>query len=127
MNIVAVCTGNTCRSPIIEGLLKGMYPKFNVKSFGIYANKEKVSKNAVLALKQEGIDISDKISAPLDLNALLNADLVITVSEGHKEYLKSLGAQKVINIDCPDPYNQDLDFYIKTKDYIKQKLKEISF
>ena len=35
MNIIFVCTGNTCRSPMAEGILKHLAPDFIVESRGI--------------------------------------------------------------------------------------------
>ena len=128
MKVLAICTGNTCRSPMVMGLTKKLYPDFEVDSAGIFACGEEISKNSVLALLEEGIDLSGYISKSLTLDALESADVILCATNSHKEAIENFVAnKKVIVLDCPDPYGADLKTYIKTKDYLLQKLKEISF
>lgn len=128
MKVLAVCTGNTCRSPMIMALLKKLHPDLSVDSAGIYSWGEEISENSVKALETEGIDLSGYISKPITQDLLDQADLIITATKEHKAMLKSFAKKKrIISLDCPDPFGQDLETYIKTKDYILSKLKEISF
>ena len=128
MKVLAVCTGNTCRSPMIMALVKKLHPSFEVDSAGIYALCEEISHNSVLALAEEGIDLSGYISKPLTQEMLDEADVIITATQEHKALLKNfLKGQRVFSLDCPDPFGQDLETYIKTKNDILAKLKEISF
>jgi len=39
MKIIVICTGNTCRSQIAEGLLKAKYPNFDIYSAGTKPEK----------------------------------------------------------------------------------------
>ena len=57
MKVLAICTGNTCRSPMIMALVKQLHPNLLVDSAGIYACGEEISENSVKALKEEGIDM----------------------------------------------------------------------
>lgn len=128
MKVLAICTGNTCRSPMIMALVKKLHPHLLVDSAGIYACGEEISENSVKALEQEGIDLSGYVSKPLTQDMLDKADLIITATKEHAALIKNfLNGQKVISLDCKDPFGQDLNTYIKTKDEILQKLKEISF
>ncbi len=128
MKVLAICTGNTCRSPMIMGLLKKLYPELEVDSAGIYACEEEISENSVKALQEEGIDLSGYISKQLTPDMLEDFDVILCATASHKEMLKSfLTNKQVYVLDCPDPFGADLDTYIKTKDYLLQKLKEISF
>ena len=57
MKIIVICTGNTCRSQIAEGLLKNKYIHAEVYSAG--TNPElHVNPYAVKAMSEEGYDIS---------------------------------------------------------------------
>ena len=128
MNILAVCTGNTCRSPMVMALIKKLHPEHNVLSAGIFANEEPISQNSVLALKQEGIDLSDYISVQLTPQMLEEADVVVCATKEHEMLIKAfLKDQKVFVLDCPDPFGGNLETYIATKDYLIEKIKELSF
>ena len=128
MKVLAVCTGNTCRSPMIMALLKKLHPSFEVDSAGIYAHAEKISENSVKALQEEGIDLSGYLSKQLTPDMINSADVIITATQEHANMLKGfIKEQRVISLDCPDPFGANLQTYIKTKNDILAKLKEISF
>ena len=57
MKIIVICTGNTCRSQIAEGLLKAKYPDYEIYSAGTKP-EEIVNPFAVKAMAEEGYDIS---------------------------------------------------------------------
>lgn len=87
-NVLFVCTGNTCRSPMAEGLLKSMAPDdFQVQSAGLvaaagqgaYPHVEKV-------LKKRGIAINHR-SQRINMELLAWADIILTMTQGHKAAL----------------------------------------
>tara|TARA_B100001027_G_scaffold208106_1_gene173134 strand:- start:477 stop:896 length:420 start_codon:yes stop_codon:yes gene_type:complete len=60
MNILFLCVGNSARSQIAEALAKDMFPKsFTIISAGSIPSK-KVHPNAILCMKEIGIDITNK-------------------------------------------------------------------
>ena len=66
MKVLFVCTGNTCRSPMAEGIFRkmmhdrGMEDKVLCQSAGLSAvDGDPVSENAVLACREIGVDISE--------------------------------------------------------------------
>lgn len=87
MNVVFVCTGNTCRSPMAEVLLKYKSPNIHVQSAGIFAGKNgQANHHTIEALKQKGIEL-DHLSQPVTEELLHWADLVITMTTQHKQSL----------------------------------------
>lgn len=76
-SIYFLCTGNSCRSQMAEGWAKKLLPDWEVKSAGIEAHG--LNPNAVKAMKEIEIDISNQTSDIIDMETLNNADLVVTL------------------------------------------------
>ncbi|KAA9021088.1 arsenate reductase (thioredoxin) [Niallia endozanthoxylica] len=77
-SIYFLCTGNSCRSQMAEGWAKKyLGDEWSVYSAGIEAHG--LNPNAVKAMKEVGIDISNQTSDRIDLEILNNADLVVTL------------------------------------------------
>ncbi|TKD72451.1 arsenate reductase (thioredoxin) [Pseudalkalibacillus hwajinpoensis] len=76
--IYFLCTGNSCRSQMAEGFgKKHLSDDYNVYSAGIEAHG--LNPNAVKAMKETGIDITNQTSDMIDKEILNNADLVVTL------------------------------------------------
>jgi arsenate reductase len=84
MNILILCTGNSCRSQMAHGFLKSFNKELNVFSAGTHPSG-KVSSKAVTAMKETGIDISSHY--PKSVETYLNDiwDFVITVCDDANE------------------------------------------
>ena len=142
--ILFVCTGNTCRSVMAQGLLKNMLREKgieNVKvnsagiaalpSYGIYGLLEKV-------LKEEGIEISNHKPTQITPQIVRDADLILVMERRHKEailemapevenrvfLLKEFAGEKE-NLDIPDPIGQPEEVYRKRLEEIKEYLLKI--
>lgn len=93
--ILFVCTGNTCRSAMAEGILKKMLEgrtkgdsKFNIISAGIYALPGMNSTyEAILAASELGVDISQHKAHQLREDLVKKADLILVMSHTHKDYI----------------------------------------
>lgn len=73
-----LCTGNSCRSQMAEGWGKEILgDEWQVLSAGIEAHG--LNPNAVKAMKEVGIDISNQTSDVIDTGILNNADFVVTL------------------------------------------------
>lgn len=76
--IYFLCTGNSCRSQMAEGFgKKHLSDNYNVYSAGIEAHG--LNPNAVKAMNESGIDITNQTSDMIDTEILNNADLVVTL------------------------------------------------
>ena len=79
--IYFLCTGNSCRSQMAEGWAKKhLSDEWDVKSAGLEAHG--LNPNAVKAMKEVGIDITNQTSDVIDTSILNNAELVVTLC-GH--------------------------------------------
>ncbi|OCA90194.1 arsenate reductase (thioredoxin) [Bacillus sp. FJAT-27986] len=80
--IYFLCTGNSCRSQMAEGWAKEILPDWNVKSAGLEAHG--LNPNAVKAMQEVNIDITNYTSDVIDPDILNHADLVVTLC-GHAD------------------------------------------
>ena len=113
--ILLVCTGNTCRSPILQALLKEKLKSFDkkveVKSVGISVGEgDKVTQEARNALKNYGIVIRHK-PTQLKQEDLQRADTIITMTDEIKNYLsgnicayKIYSMRQAVGFNVPDPF-----------------------
>lgn len=84
MKILILCTGNSCRSQMAEGILKFINPEFEVFSAGTNP-KDRINPNTVRVMKEIGIDISAQY--PKNVDEFINTpfDYVITVCNNARE------------------------------------------
>lgn len=87
--ILLVCTGNTCRSPMGEALLRRAleargWSHVEVRSAGVGAAPgARASAEAVRVAERHGLDLSDHRSTPLEGELMDWADLILTMSPSH--------------------------------------------
>jgi len=121
--IVFICTGNTCRSPMAEGLLKHFSEGKNIEvsSRGLMVFSQiPANDSAILVMNEQGIDITKHISKPFDKDELEDNTLVLTMTRRHKTVLTQHGFNgDVYSIkefigeqgDVNDPYGGDIYIY----------------
>ena len=84
MNILILCTGNSCRSQMAHGFMESFDERMTVRSAGTEASG-KLNPKAVAAMKEIGIDISHHTSDSVDKYLGEEWDYVITVCGGANE------------------------------------------
>lgn len=87
--VLFICTGNVCRSPMAEGLLRHMAgDRVKVASAGLGAGHgQPPSAHAIEVLEQEGIDITDIRSQPVSAQLLQQADHIFAMTRDHQDML----------------------------------------
>ena len=117
-----VCTGNTCRSPMAEYILKDLINKaevvdIKVTSAGLMANEnDKISANAKVALKQLGITVRRYKPKRTTEEICRRQNAIICMTAAHKRYF--VGFSNIYTIDeltglgeIADPYGMDQTAY----------------
>lgn len=129
MNIVFVCTGNTCRSPMAEGLFRKKTKAFadycHISSCGLSAMPgDTASENAVLVLQKNGIDISSHRSRQINNYIIDEADRIICLAKSHYDALFPIAGKKLILMGngIPDPYMGNEKVYTICADSIENEI-----
>jgi len=136
--IVLVCTGNTCRSPMAETLLReqirqklGSEDKVRVLSAGVAAGVGSgASPQAVEVMGSRGLDLTGHSSRPLD-DAVMNvADLILTMTRGHRAAILAAWPNMEDRVhtlrrdggDITDPVGMPVEVYQSCSEQIDQEL-----
>lgn len=131
-HILTVCTGNICRSPMAEGLLKHLLPpqiknQITVSSAGTHGlHGHQASPLAVEALEAWGIDIKSHRARQISRDLVRRSNLILTMEKMHFDMVRSslLFNKSRVKLlthfgpshmapEVEDPYGQPLEAYQK--------------
>ena len=127
MKILILCTGNSCRSQMAEGFLRSLGPQMEIISAGTRPEKQ-VNPNAVIVMKEIGIDLSGHFPKHVDRFVNESFDYVITVCDNARESCPFFSGKvgKRVHIGFEDPADargtdeEILNEYRRIRDLIKK-------
>ncbi|MFP0970369.1 low molecular weight protein-tyrosine-phosphatase [Acinetobacter baumannii] len=129
-NILVVCIGNICRSPMAEYFLKQQHPQLNIESAGISGLVGHQADNkAQLCMQRLGIDMQPHVARKLSAEHLKKADLILVMSHNQQKHIEQtwpFAKGKIYrlghwqNKNVPDPYQHDQAFFDETCQLIQQ-------
>ena len=136
--VVLVCTGNTCRSPLAEALLRRALAargvtEVEVSSAGTGAwEGAPASEGAYLVALEHGLDLSGHRARLLTGDVTAAADLILTMARHHRARVLELGATGQVHLlgdfagragagaEVADPFGADLEVYRQTRDELAE-------
>jgi protein-tyrosine-phosphatase len=127
LNVLFVCIGNSCRSPMAESIvLRDAADLFECASAGLHALGV-VQKQTLQTLETNGYPTDGLHSKPLLNDAWADADLVINMS-GHprERAFAHRDWHKVEDWDVEDPYGSDPQVYQRIFEDIRTRIKMLA-
>ncbi len=147
LRIALVCTGNTCRSPMAEGLARKLLAErlsvradeigqfgFELRSMGVQAAVgQPASKHALGVMKEQGIDLSAHEARAAQAEDIARFDHVFCMTRGQRAALAAAlppGKDRKLELldpdgrDIPDPIGGAREDYQHTAEVIAACLKQ---
>lgn len=123
-NILTVCTGNICRSPVAEAALRMAFPDLSVGSAGLHALVGRdTDPDSAAAAAQHGIEMHPHAARQFDERLGRAADVILVMETHHRQEIAArwpqfLGKTFLLGHfdgarEVPDPYRQPLGMHLQ--------------
>ncbi|MDI6774592.1 MAG: low molecular weight protein arginine phosphatase [Verrucomicrobiota bacterium] len=140
--LLFVCSGNVCRSPIAEHLLRarlGPRSEWTVASAGLSAwTGMPASQSAIDALRERGIDMTGHRSRALDRERIDASSVIVVMTNSHRDQIRRLYPEAVERVfllrsfdpaaedeDLEDPIGGSPEQYRRVRDQIEAALPDL--
>ena len=102
-HVLVVCTGNTCRSPMAEGILKALFEEKGiageVRSAGTYAlSGGPAQPYAIETAAAASLDITDHVARQLDEELVRWADTVLCMTRSHARSVREIDSTAEVRL-----------------------------
>jgi len=140
MHILLVCTGNTCRTPMAEAILRNLVDQRGLSDVAISSagtgawDGAPASEGAYLVGLEHGMDLSRHRARLLTPALAGAADLILTMSRSHRQSALGVAPQERVHVlgeyagfsgesaEVPDPFGGDIAEYRETYRRLEQLL-----
>ena len=141
MNLLFLCTGNTCRSPMADVIARAELAQRGIRgvvvgSAGVGAwEGAPASDAAILVAYEHGLDLSSHVARQLSATMVKDADLILCMGASHVERAVALGGdgrahlltayaqggddRQHRGVSIADPFGGDLTTYRRAFDDIQ--------
>lgn len=134
MTIVFVCTGNTCRSPMAEALMRAELAQRGISavvtSAGLAAMGEPAADHAVTVMEECGLNLTRHRSRPLTRELADAADHLVVMTDNHRALLLAAGVdgEKIVVPEggIPDPFGGSVEVYRRTRDALQDVVRTLA-